>query len=288
MSDQEDLSGIQQSQELDNYKELDEVEKDFSIEELKESISFLTRKIKIKVGNNSYIFHIVNLSEKKKYGTKSSKKIDVNSGSCSNAVLSIRENQIILPTTEFDGQGKVTKKEMEQGINEKTIKKVIHSGIKRGVISVDEDMNYVHKKEIEVFNAADEKLEATPSSLYLKNSPNEIIVEDTINLNEAFDHDVRYRYILFPTDDDGHAGANLNDFLFELEEAHDPKYLAFKFNFNASYEPKSAFLQVIEENGNEYILMNVGNKIETKYYGLESSLEDVIEIDDDFDFEFSL
>jgi len=288
MSDQEDLSSNQQFQKLEDYKELDEVEKEFSIEELEETISFLTRKIKLRVSNDNYMFHIVNLSEKKKYGTKKSEKIDINSGSCSKAFLSIRENQIIFPTTEYEGQGRITKKEREQGINEKIIKKVIHSGIKRGVISVDEDNDYVHKKEMEVFNAVGEKLEIIPSSLFLKNSPNEIIVEDTIDLNEAFDHNVRYRYILFPTDEDGNAGANLNDFLFELEGSQDPKYLAFKFNFNASYEPRDAFLQLIEENGNEYILMNVGHKIETKYYGMESSLEDVIEIDDDFDFDFSL
>ena len=34
--------------------------------------------------------------------------------------------------------------------------------------------------------------------------------------------------------------------------------------------------------------MNVGNKVETKFFGMESSVGDLLEIDEDFDFDLSI
>jgi len=287
MSDHQNLDNASQVQDAENYRGLEKVEKEFSIEELRETISWGTRKVKIRVSNNTYSFYLVNLSEKKKYGSKTSEKLDVVSGKCSKAFLSVRENQVFLPTTEFKGQGKLTKKEIEDGRPEKIIDKVIHSGIKRGSILLDEDYDYVHKINIEVFNESLEKLEKIPSSLDLKNSPNEIVIEDTIDIDEALDHDIKYRYVFFPVDERGGDDTNLIELLFDLENQQVPKYLSFMFNFYPSYEPKSAFIQIIEENDNEYVLMNVGNKNETIFYGLESSIGDVGEIDE-FDFDLSI
>jgi len=288
MSNQENLDNSSQSQHSEEYKEFDYVEKEFSLEELKETISWNTRKVKLKVINNTYSFFLANLSEKKKYGSKTSEKIDINSGLCSNAFLSVRENQIFLSSTEFKGEGKLTKSEREEGRREKIIPKVIHSGIKRGAIYLDEDKDFVFKKEIEVFNEEDKKLKLFNSSLFLKNSPNVIEIHDTIDINEAFDHNIKYRYVLFPEDEDSSDAINLIELLYDLEEQNPPKYLAFKFNYYPNYHPKDAFLQLIEENDEEYILMNVGNKIEPIFYGLDSSVGDAIEIEEDFDFDLSI
>lgn len=285
MTDQEHLNSIGVHQP-DEIKSFDDIEKEFSIEDLKGSISYTTRKISLKVGNDTFLFHLVNLSEKKKYGTKSSEKIDENSGLCTNASLSHKENQIFLPGIKFKGKGKLTKKEKEKGMTEKIIDKNIHSGIKKGSIYIDEDGDYVHKKSVEVFDEANKKLDIIPSSLYLKNSPNEIDVDDTIDINEAFDHDIKSRYILFSSEEGD--TADLIDLLYDLENSDITKYLAFKFNFFPGYESMDCFLQLIEENDTEYILMNVGNKIETKYYGMETLIGDDLEIEDDFEFDFSL
>ncbi|MHA1146822.1 MAG: hypothetical protein ACTSR8_01100 [Promethearchaeota archaeon] len=264
----------------------DEVEKQFSIEELRESISWGTRKIKIHFNQEDIIFFIVNLSEKKKYGTKSSEKIDDNNNICSKASLSLRDNYVFLASTTFKGQGKMTKKEVEKGMNEKTISKTLHSGIKRGSIYIDEDGNFVHKKFIDFYDNDGKKLEKIPSSLYLKNSQNEIKLEKLIDINEALDHDVKSRYILFPEQED--ADENFRNLLYEFEDSDIPKYFSFKFNYYPSYEPMDAFLQLIEENENEYILMNVGNKNETRFFGMDTSMGNVIDIDDEFEFDLSL
>lgn len=264
----------------------DEIQKEFSIEELKETISWSTRKIKFIVNNEPILFHLVNLSEKKKYGTKTSEKLDENLGLCSNASLSLRDNQLFLTTSNFEGRGRPTKKEQEQGMNEKIISKTLHSGIKKGAISIDEDGDFVHKKYIERFDEEGKKLEIIPSNLYLKNSPTEIQLEQVIDINDALDHDVKSRYILFPVEEG--SDDNFRDLLYDMETSEIPKFLAFKFNYFPSYEPMDAFIQMIEENDNEYILINVGNKIDTKYFGMKSSIGDMIEIDDDFEFDLSL
>ena len=287
MSNQERLNRAVHLEDLSNLNE-----KEFSIEELKENISWGTRKIKFKVGNDSFLFHLVNLSEKKKYGTKTREKIDDNLELLSTATLSIRDNQVYYPSYNFKGRGRVTKKDRDQGISEKIIRKNIHRGIKKGFIYIDESGDYVHKKEIEIYNEKNEKLELVPSSLYLKETPNEVVIEDTIDINKVFDIDVRYRYVLFPVEEYGQGEesviTNLKDFIYELENNNPPTYLAFKFTYNSSYKPKDAFMLIIKENEKEYIIMNVGNKVKTKFFGMESSVGDLLEIDEDFDFDLSI
>lgn len=264
-----------------------QLEKEFSIEELRDSIGWWTRKIQLTIPNDlSVLFHLVNLSESKKYGSKTSEKRGPNNEELLRATLEYSDNLVFLPSIEFEGQGRLTKKEKEAGKEEKLITKKIPAGIKRGSILVDEDGNYVPKSDVEFFTVEGKKLEEKPSSLHLKNSPNVVEVGKTITLDEFLDHDIDYRYILFPIDGDG---ASFLDYLYELEGGSEPRFFTFEFNYRSSHQPKKAILQIITEDEEEYILMNVGRRFESKLIGYEEiPEEEELEIDEDFELDLSI
>ena len=78
------------------------------------------------------------------------------------------------------------------------------------------------------------------------------------------------------------------DYLRDLQDSDPPEFLSFKFTYYDSTKPQSAFLQLITEEDKEYLLLSAGERFETEYIGLEESPEEVIEIDEDFDLDFSI
>jgi len=269
----------------EEIRPLDELEKPFSIEELRESMSWSTRKIFLKTKEFSARFYLVPLSQKKKYGTRRSVKLSEEQTDCIDSSLSLTDNLVFMPAVEYQGKGKLTKNEKEQGAEKKIINKIIPAGIKR-LIRVDEEGDYVHRKEIVEYNGEERLLPVLPSSLYYKNSPEEIQLTDLMFVDDILDTDVNSRYILFP--DDGESDADFKDLINNIESLNPPKYLAFKFNFTANTEQKDAYLINIEENDIDYILMCVGTKIETQWVGLEELPEEYMYFEEKLELEFDL
>ncbi len=285
MAEQKDFEDTAPVQVLSQDSVPQGMTKEFSIAELEESISKTTRNVMFELDKTRFLFYIVNLSEKKKYGSKSSEKLDEKMRSCSIASLTLQDNNIFLPSQTFEGEGKLTKKEIATGLNNKVIEKKIHSGISKGKVKIDEEGNYVRKSELTFYTKEGIKLKPINSSLFLKNSQNKILLKDIVNINGALDFEVLNRYVLFPHEE---KSMNLLTKLLELENEVESHYYSFPFNYYESYEPMNAFLQVIKEDERNFILMNVGRKIEPLFIGRETKMDDLIEIEEDFEFDLSI
>jgi hypothetical protein len=271
---------------LKEIETIEEEKKSFLIEELRESVSSNTRRIKFKINDISTSFYIVRLSEKKKYGYKTSEKIDENMEPCLTATYSVLDNLIFPNSQNFEGKGRHTKRELEEGLKEKIIEKSIPSGIKKGSIHIDSDGDYVHRSEIEIVDREGNPVPIIPSSLYLKESPNVIELKKVMDINQIYDHDIVLHYLLFKTE--GEDDAELKRSMHELEESIPPKFFTFKFNYYATTTPMDAFLQHIEENGMEYILLSAGTKHTIEFVGLEEFPEEIFEIEEDIELDLSL
>lgn len=270
----------------DEIRELNAEEKPFSIEELNESISWSTRKIYLKAKGCSTLFNLVALSEKKKYGSTTSVKMGENQDECVKASLSLVDNLVFLPAVEFEGEDKLTKKEVEEGIEVRYKIKKIPSGIKKGVIRIDEDGDYIHRSEIEEYDEDEKLLPKMPSSLHFKNAPTEIEITDVATVEDILDTNVSSRYFLFP--DKGESDLDFKDLINNLETVDDPKFLTFKFNYTASTQQKDAYLLLVEEDDEEYILMCVGTKLEMQWVGLEEIPEENMYIGEEMELDLDL
>ncbi len=251
--------------------------KPFSIQELIESIGYYTRFIQFLMNDEPYMFYIIRLTEAKKYGSKTSEKLNEQMELCQKQAYSLRDNLVFPYSKTIKGQGRLSKKEKEEGLTEKIIEKQIPAGIKRGFIKVDSDGNYVSNKEVQEVNLEGQPLEVHPSSLYFKNSPNHVELGNSITLNEALDHDINAQYILIPEEEGN--DSKLKALMHELEDAVPPRFLALPFCYYPSTIPQDAFLQFIKEKETEYILMNVGVKINPQLMGLEEIPEEIIDLE---------
>jgi hypothetical protein len=271
-SSQVEIKPLHAAEEL---QPIEEEPKPFSIEELRESTGF-ARKIQFTIKDKSLLFYLVRLSESKKYGTKTTEKITERMQLCVIGTYSLQDNLIFPPSRSVEGKGRLTKKEQEQGVTEKTFEKKLPAGIKRGAIHIDTEEVDLKGNPLPIY----------PSSLHLKKAPNAIELKEVIDINDVLDHDIAMHYVLFPVETKG--DTELKEIIYNLEESSPPKFLAFKFNYYASTNPYDAFLQLIEEKGTEYILMSVGTHHITEYIGLEEFPEEVLEIDEEFDLDFEL
>lgn len=266
-------------------KPIDEPEKEFSIEELLESSKKSFRRILLRAEGISTMFNLMALTPEKKVGYKVAVKMSENEELCIGASLSLSDNQVFFPSVEFEGKGKLTKKQIEEGFEEKLIYKSAPSGIKTGIY-INEDGDHVHKKEIVEYDEEDRIRVPLPSSLYYKNSPWEIDITDTMTVTDILDTEVNSRYILFPSEDQ--SDVDFKDLINNLETIEPPKFLSFKFNYTKNTIHKDAFLMLIDENGEEYILMCVGKKIEISWVGLEEIPEENMYIEEDLELDLEL
>lgn len=259
----------------DEIKPIDEPEKPFSIEEIYNDITPHTPKIKLtsNIGEDtiSTLFHLSALTRKKKYGSTESVKLTEDEDECINASLSITDNMIFYPSLEFRGEGKLTKAQKKQGIEKKIIIKKAYSGVKRGV-PVDENGDYVTKDNIMYCDENGEPLHEYESNLYSKYHPRDVKITEIADINTILDTNITSRYILFPVE--GEYDDEFKTLINNMESTIPPKFLTFKFNYRSGTNQKDAYLLLIEENGNEYILMCVGEKMDIKWVGLEELPEE--------------
>lgn len=255
---------------------LEEPEKSFSIQEIFENITPHTPKIKLvsNLGSKkiSTLFNISALTKKKKYGSKESIKLGENDEELIDATLSLTENIIFYPKIEFRGEGKLTKAQKQKGIEKKIIIKSVHGGIRKSV-PVDGEGNYVKKKNIEYYKREDEesKLPVYPSNLYSDKNPRKITINEVAEIERILDTNIQSRYILFPVE--GEDDSEFKNLINNMETVG-PHFLTFKFNYRKGTNQKDAFLVLIEEDGNEYILMCVGLQMDIKWVGLEELPEE--------------
>lgn len=259
----------------EEIKPIEEPEKPFSIEEIYDNITAHTPKIKLvsNLGEEkiSTLFHLSALTRKKKYGTKESIKLTESGEECINASLSITDNVIFYPRIEFKGNGKITKAEEKQGIKEKKIVKSTPTGIKRSV-SVDENGDYVKRKEIEYYDEEGNPLEVYESNLYSNRNPREVEITEITDIETVLDTNILSRYILFPME--GENDEQFKTLIKNMESMSPPRFLTFKFNYRRGTNRKDVYLLLIEENGKEYILMCVGLKMDIKWVSLEEIPEE--------------
>ena len=93
--------------------------KEFSIEELRENISYTPRQFIFKIQDVSVRFYLIRLSESKKYGTKTMEKMDENMSPCQKINLSLYDNIVFSSSKTIEGKGKLPKNEIQDGIYEK-------------------------------------------------------------------------------------------------------------------------------------------------------------------------
>jgi hypothetical protein len=275
--------------ELDEIKPIDEPEKPFSIEEIYSTISPHTPKIKLvsDLGTEkiSTIFNIVALTRKKKYGSKESIKLAENNEECIDASLSITDNLIFYPRIEFKGEGRLTKAQREEGIEKKFIIKSIQSGLKHGV-SIDENGDFVKKKDIDYYDENEEPLPVYQSDLYSKYNKTEIKITELADIEEILDTNIVSRYILFPIK--GEYDEDFKTLINNMESMVPPRFLSFKFNYRTGTNQKDAYLLNIEEKEMEYILMCIGEKMDIKWVGLEELPEESFYYFDELDLNLDM
>ncbi|MGV9198875.1 MAG: hypothetical protein ACOC4M_08545, partial [Promethearchaeia archaeon] len=134
-------------------------------------------------------------------------------------------------------------------------------------VSVDENGDYVKRKEIEYYDEDENPLPVYQSSLYSERNPREVEISELTDIDTILDTNIQSRYLLFPIE-----GENENEFqnlINKMESRNPPKFLTFKFNYRRSTNRKDAYLLSIEENGIEYILMCVGLIMDIKWVGLQ-------------------
>jgi hypothetical protein len=99
------------------------------------------------------------------------------------------------------------------------------------------------------------------------------------------DHDIRSRYILVPQSPD-HAKVlkrvkdlEYRDFEDKSGLHHPPNFMAFPFSYRGGASIDNAFIQIISEGGEDYLMMNVGKKRATIFIEAEKLPEEASEIE---------
>lgn len=238
-----------------------------------------TIKLKIPSVNIEQSFNIIALSEEKKYGSKTRVKrtIDTNE-TCIRSYLQEKDNLIIPGSMEMDNCKGAQHTEKKIVLGEDIITKKIASGIK--MLYVDPDGSNVDRKLIKIFDESGKELPKFESSY-----DTGITLDKMADIDEILDHDVDYRYILFPNPENETEVKNYQLIIAELKK-NEPKF--FKFKFVPTSIERDAFLQVISEQKNDFLLLNAGYKRVTSFTEPEKIEESETETDiEESELEFS-
>lgn len=236
-------------------------------------------KIKVPSLNIEQSFNIIALTEEKKYGSKTRVKrtIDTNE-TCIRSYLQEKDNLIIPGSMEMDNCKGAQHTEKKIVLGEDTITKKIASGIK--MLYVDSDGSNVDRKLIKIFDESGKELPKFESSY-----DTGITLDKMADIDEVLDHDVDYRYILFPNPENETEVKNYQLIIAELKK-NEPKF--FKFKFVPTSIERDAFLQVISEQKNDFLLLNAGYKRVTSFTEPEKIEESETETDiEESELEFS-
>jgi len=147
-------------------------------------------------------------------------------------------------------------------------KHILQSG-STGIMTFNDDGNYVSRTEMQVVNDEGNPIEKVASSYDLESIPlKECSVEDYLDLR------VKGIYQVSMVDYD--------ELFTRLEEG---QIYSFEYCYRAAYDADDAFL--LNADGVTFLI--IGTKLEYEFIGLESNVMDIIEadaevsLDDDFD-----
>lgn len=237
----------------------------FSVDKLEEQASNRARiKLHVDWEGKSIepLFYLVSLTEEKRYGYRHFELRDDDGNEIRQAYLSV-DNRIFPRRISFDG-------------------KMIRGGLKR--IYIDEQGNTVERNQVQRVDYENNLVHRYPSSLFTEKDETMVHLEKKVTMEEALDIDVKYTYVLFPTEINDDETINMfKEILARIEQGQPREYFCFLFNYRTSYSRYHAFLQLID--GHVYML--VGNKNEMQYFKQEVEIEEVTEDDiEDFELEF--